>query len=333
MEVIAVTDQSAKSIDEQRARPYVELEDVNGKKITIINWDHPYWQEEGGLDQGATSEFLIKNLEQPQRPLIDKYMDEQVDRAMERAPDGKFDISKIKEEMEKEPRRQVLISLIDNYVGKVIVKFQDQKVVLIDNIVNVLTYLQQYILCRHFDQLTSLEDLQLTERQVEKIALLLRLEKSSTVVNQAAEDDVLGFEDIDELEDESELAKEPDPRYDETREHIFEIMAENQEIAEQYDEIDADKIKEELTSIRAQVDELKMKPKREDLNNALYKLEKAYSELKNELIQKQLAEKMVEKMEITISKRFKDSDAEARPGKRQETESIEKLFQRASWNQ
>lgn len=43
VQVIAVSDENAQVIESQKVNPYVEFVDVNDKKVTIINWDHPYW--------------------------------------------------------------------------------------------------------------------------------------------------------------------------------------------------------------------------------------------------------------------------------------------------
>ena len=85
--------------------------------------------------------------------LIENYMDEKVEENQNKRTDKSFgvDLAQIKNEMEKETKRDVLIALCDNYVGKVITSFQGQKVVLIETVVNVMSYHQQFILYKYFD--------------------------------------------------------------------------------------------------------------------------------------------------------------------------------------
>ena len=46
VQVIAVNDENGKMIEQNKVHPYVEFNDINGKKVTIINWDNSYWLPE-----------------------------------------------------------------------------------------------------------------------------------------------------------------------------------------------------------------------------------------------------------------------------------------------
>lgn len=211
-----------------------------------------------------------------------------------------FDATKIQDEMDKVTKREVLISLVDNYVSKVITRFAGEKVVLVETIVNILSYQQQFILYKYFDKVECLEDLVLSDQQKEKIALLIKFDKYSTVVNNnASEKDVLGFEDYVDGEID-ELDKMPDRKYEDTRDMIFDLMEDQQEIAEYYEEIDANKIKEGIKIIKSQMKKQDVPDYGIDVWTRMQMLEKEMSNLHKELYLKQLAEKMVAKMETCV---------------------------------
>ena len=75
-----------------------------------------------------------------------------------------FDATKIQDEMDKVTKREVLISLVENYVSKVITRFAGEKVVLVETILNILSYQQQFILYKYFDKVECLEDLVLSDQ-------------------------------------------------------------------------------------------------------------------------------------------------------------------------
>lgn len=140
VQLIAVTDENSELIERQKVNPFVEFTDVNGKKVTIINWDHPFWEpEDTKFTVSQASEELIKRMLKSKPQMIDSNIDQNLQKS-ESPPGQKFDPVKIQLEMEKEQKREVVLDLADFYVGKVITKFDGQKVVLIDAIVNVMTY-------------------------------------------------------------------------------------------------------------------------------------------------------------------------------------------------